>query len=134
MNLTKPVDIEEALRLDVGPHLAGVTVCGSPAPDDLAPLTVCFESIGGGAQSDVSYEHGLVAYAWSATPAEALSLALDVCGLLGSLPFRAAPSGVIYTTCEADVPYPDPDPDRPTIPRATVRATIGVRGIPINID
>ena len=134
MQITSPIDIEDALRTDLAPYLEGITVCAQPAPDDLTAGTVCIVGMGGGAQTAASYEYDLVAYAWAATPAEALARACEVCGLLGSMRYRQSASGTVYTTCESDPPYLDPDPDRPTIPRATVRTSIGARGVPAPLD
>lgn len=134
MQITRPIDVEDALRLDLAPYLPHVTVCAQPAPDELAAPTVCVEAIGGGATSPVSWEHDVVAYCWGATPQEAVGLACEVAGLLGSMRMREAPSGAVYATCDADAPYLDPDPERPTIPRATVQATVALRGLPVQID
>lgn len=134
MNLTTPRDVEDALRRDLAPYMTGTTVCAQPAPDALAAKTVCIVALGGGSATPVSYEHDLVAYAWDSTPGDAIALANTVCGLLGSMPLRASAAGVTYTTCDVDAPYLDPDPDRPTLPRATVRATIGVRGVATTIN
>ena len=45
---------------------------------------------------------------------------------------RTSASGVAWTTAETNLPYPNPDPYRPLLPRATFRATVGARGVPVS--
>ena len=45
MQVVRPIDIEDALRVDVAEFLdQDVACCAPPAPDDLVPMTVCFTS------------------------------------------------------------------------------------------
>lgn len=131
MQVVRPIDIEDALRVDVGEFVpAGVACCAPPAPDALTPNTVCFTALGGGAQTAVSHEYDLSVDCWADTFAGALALADEVQGIVASLPYRTPTSGRCYVTSDPMVPYLNPDPRRPLVPRATFRATVGIRGVP----
>lgn len=138
MQLVGPIDVEDALRSDVAelvPELVGadgaahgVSHLAPPAPDDLEPYTVCYTRIGGTAQSTASHEHSVSVDAWAPTEAEAVRLADVVCGAVATLPMRAPSSAREYKTADVNLPYVNPDPLRPTLPRATFVASVGVRG------
>ena len=133
MQITRPIDVEDALRLDLAPYLPHVTVCAQPAPDELAAPTVCVEAIGGGATSPVSWEHDVVAYCYAGSYAEAMALGTSVAGEVRAIQLAGpTAAGVEWTTTDANPPYSDPDPDRPTLRRATVRAMVAARGVPID--
>lgn len=129
MQVVKPIDIEDSLRIDVAEFLdQGITCLAPPAPDDLSAMTVCFVALGGGQQTAVSHEFDLSVDCWASGYAEAVSLADTVQGIMASLPFRDTTSGRQYVTSSPMVPYVNPDPRRPTLARVTFRATIGIRG------
>ena len=67
------------------------------------------------------------------TPAAAMALADRVQGVVASLPLRESASGATWTTSDPMLPYPNPDPHRPLVPRATFRATVGARGVPVDL-
>ena len=130
MQVVRPIDIEDALRVDVADFLdQDVACCAPPAPDDLRPMTVCFTSLGGGAQSVVSHEYDLSVDCWASTIEDAVDLAAEVQGIVASLPYRETTSGRHYVTADPMAPYINPDPRRPLLPRCTFRATVGIRGV-----
>ena len=133
MQVVEPIDVEDALRVEIAAAITGIVACAPPAPDDLAPGTVCVTRLGGGPQTPVSHEHDVSVDVWAATDAAAMALADSVQGVIATLPLRASASGVTWTSSEPMLPYPNPDPHRPTVPRATFRATVGARGVPITI-
>jgi len=130
MQVVRPIDIEDALRVDLGELAGDAIVCAQPAPDDLVAMTVCVVALGGGAQTQVSHEYDVSVDCWAATWAEAQALACEVAGIVASLPYRTPTSGRHYVTASAMPPYINPDPRRPLLPRATFRATVGLRGVP----
>lgn len=131
MQVVSPIDIEDALRVDLAAIIGdSVTCCAPPAPDDLEAMTVCATALGGDEQTVVSYEYDVSVDCWAATWAEAQALAREVAGIVASLPYRTPTSGRHYATASAMPPYPNPDPRRPLLPRATFRATVGLRGVP----
>lgn len=131
MQIVTPIDIEDALRTDLADFVPNVRFFAPPAPDDLAAQSVQVMNVGGGPQSAVSFEHDVRIDCWAATEADALALANTVSGIAASLPYREPASGRHYTTAELNaLPYLNPDPNRPLLPRASFRASLGIRGIP----
>ena len=132
MQIVVPKDIEDALREDVGAALgAGWRCCASPAPDDLDAGTVCFTALGGAAATPVSHTYDVSVDVWGATYADAMARALEVQAFVASLDLREHASGRHYPKSGAQAPYPNPDPRRPLLPRATFRAAVDLRGKPI---
>lgn len=130
MQLVAPIDIEDALRIDLAAIDEGVRYFAPPAPDDLTANSVQIMSVGGAAQTDVSNEHDVRVDCWAATDAAAVALADKVAGIIATLPLRDTARA--YNTAEINaLPYINPDPNRPTLPRASFRAVIGVRGTTI---
>lgn len=128
MQIVEPIDIEDALREDLSQLLPNVSFHSSPAPDDLTANSVAFTVLGGGPASPVSHDYDLSVDAWGETPGKAMTLARHVQGIVASLPVREFPSGRDYKTASANVPYNNPDPNRPLIPRCSFSATVGLRG------
>ena len=133
MQVVEPIDVEDALRVEIAAAITGSVACAPPAPDDLAPGTVCVTRLGGGPQPPVSHEHDVSVDVWAATDAAAMALADNVQGVIATLPLRESASGATWTSSDPMLPYPNPDPHRPTVPRATFRATVGARGVTITI-
>lgn len=133
MQVVEPIDVEDALRVEIAAAITGIVACAPPAPDDLAPGTVCVTRLGGGPQTPVSHEHDVSVDVWAATDAAAMALADRVQGVIATLPLRESASGATWTSSDPMLPYPNPDPHRPTVPRATFRATVGARGVTITI-
>lgn len=135
MQIVSPIDIEDALRIDLSEIVPDTTFYASPVPDDLGADedsvedTVAFTQLGGGAASPVSNEHDVSVDVWAETPGRAFALANKIHGIIVSLPVRQFKSGRDYKSAAALLPYINPDPARPLIPRYTFSATIGIRGI-----
>ena len=128
MQIVNPIDIEDALRIDLAELMPDAQVYAQPAPDDVSANSVCVRGLGGFAASPVSHGYDVLIDAWAKTPGMAMALALRVQGFVVSLPFREFESGREWKSAEAGVPYNNPDPNRPLMPRCTFRATVGVRG------
>lgn len=134
MQIVEPLDIEDALRIDVGEVLKTMTLkpkarcTASPAPDDLKAHTVTFTQLGGADQTEVSHIYDVSVDIWAAKPGDALKLANKVQGIIASLPAREFSSGREYKTASARIPYSNPDPNRPRLPRYSFNASIGMRG------
>lgn len=138
MQLVQPVDIEDALRLDIDeaqPDLEpGWTCFAPPARDDLHPGCLMVTSVGGAPATAVSNDHDVSVDVWAETDAAAMEMANTAAGIVASLPFKALSSGRQYATAEINaLPYINPDPNRPLLPRATFRATVGIRGRAVSI-
>lgn len=128
MQIVNPIDIEDALRIDLAEALPKSKVYAQPAPDNVSANSVCVRGLGGFAASPVSHGYDLLIDAWAKTPGKALALALQVQGIVASLPVREFSSGHDWKSSDVGVPYNNPDPNRPLMPRCTFSATVGIRG------
>lgn len=134
MQIVQPIDIEDALRVDVGEYASDVLCCAQPAPDDLTTPCACFMDVGGVSATIVSHEYSVRVDVWADTYAEANSIADWIAGIVASLPLRDPESGRHYLTAEINsTPYLNPDPMRPTLPRASFRAELALRGVPVQL-
>ena len=128
MQIVAPIDIEAAVAAELGAVMEDKAVTAWPPPDRFGAGTVCIMSLGGFEQTPVSDGYDIVAYAYEATYSEAYKTAFEACAIIRALRFNASASGHTFSTSEARPPYEDPDPDRQTLKRCTVRATVSVRG------
>lgn len=127
MQIVAPIDIESAVAAELAEVLPqGVAVTAYPPPDSISATTVSVYSLGSFEQSPVSDAYDIVAYVWASTYSQAYATAFEVSGAIRALRFNARHTH--FNTSEANAPYEDPDPDRQTLKRCTVRATVGVRG------
>lgn len=132
MQLVKPIDIEDALRTDIGAVKEAWKCFAPPAPDNLAASSLMVTSLGGAPATEVSNDHDVSIDVWASTIEDAMDMANDAAGIVATLPLRAFASGNHYLTAEINaLPYINPDPNRPLLPRATFRATVGIRGTAI---
>ena len=133
MQIVKPIDIESAVAQELADVLPeGVEVTAYPPPDSFSATTVSVYSLGSFEQSPVSDAYDIVAYVWAPTYSQAYATAFEVSGAIRSLRFNAAHTH--FNTSEARAPYEDPDPERQTLKRCTVRATVGVRGVGMTLQ
>ena len=133
MQVVTPIDVEEALATELSARITTATVSAAPAPDNVGAGSIVIQSLGGVPQSIVSDLFDVVAYCYADTYGAAMAMGMDVCGQIRAIQLNGPlVAGVEWTTASANAPYDDPDPDRPTLRRATVRATVAARGIPID--
>ena len=129
MQIVGPIDIEEAVSTALAASAPeGVSVTAYPPPDGISGITVSIQSLGSFEQSAVSDAYDLVAYAWAPTYSAAYKTAFWACTAIRALRFGSF-TGVTFNTSEARAPYEDPDPERKTLKRCTVHATVGARGV-----
>ena len=132
MQIVTPIDVENALAAELAARLT----CGvhaAPAPDNIGAGTVVVQTLGGTRQTPVSDLYDVVAYCYADTYGAALALGIEVSGAIRAIQASGPTvAGVEWTTTDANAPYDDPDPDRTTLRRSTVRATVAARGIPID--
>lgn len=128
--LDKPRDAEDALRADLGALLEDYRVFAPPPRDDLAAGDVLVTRVGGIRLSSVTQAHRMSIDCWADDDEQAVIMANDVCGALTALPLT---DGTLtdWKTASADLPYLNPDPKRPTLPRATFTCEVVMRGEPI---
>ena len=130
----EPIDVENALVNDLTTlaKSGGLSfgVLAPPVPSTLSADTVCVTRTGGGRTSLVIDQPLVSVDAWSDTWEGATGLADTACGLVAALPFATGtatqwlePEGGVVVT----LPYANPDPLHPTLPRCTFLVRLGVR-------
>ena len=130
MQVVAPVDVEDALRADLGAILT-LMRCYAPPPHDVRPRDLMVTRTGGAPATPVTHEHDVSVDVWAETEADAMMLADAACGVVNSLPLRG--TATEWKSARALTPYLNPDPDRPTLPRATFTATLTCRGTSIEL-
>lgn len=133
----KTLDVEDAIRQDLGGLLSGYTAIASPVPETLGanlPLVVVYR-LGGSRTSRVIDEHDLsidvYAKRWSLAMDAANTAVAALESLADSDPLT---SGVDWLDAYVTTfPYNNPDPDHEDIPRVTFAATVICRPEVINL-
>lgn len=126
----KPLDFaayvagEIAAALDMG-------ASATPIPEDLGdvlPYAVVY-NVGGYRDRDTRVlDVGAISVdVYADTPALAMSVCGDVAALLDALPDNAG-AVQVYAAQVTTLPYDNPDPRHPTLPRATCAADVVTRG------
>lgn len=129
MQIVSPVDIEVAVATELAAAMTTTDVYASLAPENIDAGSLVVQVMGGAKQTSVSDSFDLIVYAYAATYNAAMSLGVTACSVIRELETEGAQaSSVTFTTTEARPPYADPDPDRQTLRRVTVRAVVGARG------
>lgn len=129
MQVLETIDVEDALREDLAELLGpGVDVHASPAPHDLKPQSVAIRQLGGIGNTPVSSIYDVAIDVWGATAGKALTLARHVAWAVSALPMSKLSSKRDWKTADARVPYANPDPNRPRMPRYSFNAQVCIRG------
>lgn len=133
MQIVIPIDVESALADELAARITAASVSAAPAPDNVGAGAIVVQALGGTRQTAVSDLFDVVAYCYADTYGDSMRLGMDTCGAIRAIQLNGPlVAGVEWTTTDANPPYEDPDPDRPTLRRATVRAVVAARGIPID--
>lgn len=122
MQVVSPIDIEDALRIDLAPLLAQCRVMATPIPPDLKADDVVLTSLGGARVSGASHEYDVGVDCYAEDEGAAVSLANEVHGVMCSLPLRD--TSTQYSDVGANTPYQNNDPRAPQLARRTFRATV----------
>ena len=130
MQVVSPIDIEDALRVDLSALKSGTRFFAPPIPPDLKAGDVLITCVGGGRASGASHEYDVSIDCYASTDAEAVILAKSVHGLVVSLPLRS--TSTQYSDARANLPYENGDPRAPQLARQTFRATVICPGERIN--
>jgi hypothetical protein len=129
MQIVKPIDVEDALAAELAARIPAAAVSAAPAPDNLGAGTIVVQTLGGGQQTPVSDLFDVVVYCYASTYGEAQAAGREVSAAIRDIQLDGPVlGGTEWTTTSANPPYDDPDPDRPTLRRATVRAVVAARG------
>lgn len=117
MQVVKPLDIEDALRIDLSALLPDCRVMAQPIPPDLQHGDVVIYATGGAGLSAASSEYDVSIDCYAVDAAEAEAIARDVCGMFASLPLRA--TSFQYNNASANPPYQNNDLRAPQLARYT---------------
>ena len=126
MQVVNPIDIEDALRIDLAALESGFRFFAPPIPHDLRAGDVLITRVGGARVSGASHDHDVSVDCYAADDADAVLMANEVHGLLVSLPLRA--TQIQYSNATANLPYQNNDPRAPQLARQTFRATVTCPG------
>ena len=122
MQVVSPIDIEDALRIDLSAIDSNHRYFAPPIPPDLKAGDVLIERVGGGRATDASHEYDVSIDCYAADDSDAVSLSDAVHGVLVSLPLRN--TSTQYSAANANTPYANYDPRAPQLARQTFRATV----------
>lgn len=128
MQIVAPIDIEDALRIDLTTlyetlDIAGVTFSAPPVEPTLGELpatgvVVCFRRVGGTRDDLVVDTHAVSVDVYAATWADAIDEANRLAGVIAQLPYQAT-TRIRYQAVEiATAPYELPDTSNPVLPRS----------------
>ena len=130
MQVVSPIDIEDALRLDLAALDSGHRFFAPPIPPDLKAGDVLITRVGGARVSGASHDHDVSIDCYADDDADAVLMADGIHALVASLPLRATLTQ--YSASNANLPYPNHDPRAEQLARQTFRATLTCPGTRIN--
>ena len=122
MQVVSPIDVEDALRIDLGALFKDYRVYCKPIRPDLAAGDVVIYPLGGSGVSGASHANDVSIDCYATDDALARAMADAVHGACVSLPLRSTQTQ--YSDVSANLPYPNDDPRAPQLTRYTFRATI----------
>lgn len=118
-----PVEIEGILA-ELATRETGIPSSAPPLPPDLIPPMYQFSRIGGSSSNLVSDSHNVRIHVYADTWEQAQILANRCVGWLKGVQFSDNPINSVGINA---LPYNNPDPNHPTIPRASFTAIVGCR-------
>lgn len=122
MQVVNPIDIEDALRIDLSALLGAYRFCCKPIPPDLKAGDVVIYPVGGAGVSGASHDYDVSIDCYANDDADAREMVNEVHGATVSLPLRD--TSTQYSDVSANLPYSNDDPRAPQLTRYTFRATI----------
>jgi hypothetical protein len=134
MQIVTPIDIEDALRIDMTTlyetlDITGVTFSAPPVDPTLGeiPTTgviVCFKRVGGARDDLVVDTHAVSVDLYASTWADAIDEGNRLAGVLTQLPYQAT-TRIRYQAVDlVTAPYALPDTSNPVMPRVRMLADI----------
>jgi hypothetical protein len=126
MQVVEPIDIADALVVDLKQILTNYRIYGIPIPHDVAINDVCIEQLGGSRVSGASNVYDVTFGCYADNDAAANAIANEVAGIVASLPLRETLTQ--YNAANVNSPYADYDPRAPHLARESFRASITCPG------
>lgn len=128
MQVVNPIDIEDALRVDLAQQAGGFRFFAPPMPPNLGDGDVIIAALGGGRVSAVSNSYDVTIGCYAEDDATAMANANTVAGIVSSLPLRD--TSTQYSNANVtNGPYRDYDPRAPQLSRYSFRATVICPGL-----
>ena len=120
MQALKPLDFAYLVAQDIC-AICDIDACATPIPENLGdalPLAVVYNV--GGSRVDLTVDRAALSVdVYAATPADAMSWAAVCCAACAAFPDYSG-GAVQWYQCDVNtLPYDNPDPRHPTIPRVT---------------
>ena len=123
--IRKPIDVEDALQAAF--NTAGFNACALPLPEHYKLPHVLVRCNGGSSPSFMQTAFSVTLECRAETLAGAFELANSVSGFMLALPGETVGSVPVYTADPQALPYNDPDPNNPTVPRVSCGWTVTTR-------
>ena len=125
MQALKPVDFAQVVAQDLH-DVTGYDACATPIPEDLGaslPLIVVWNL--GGQRVGLTVDRAALSVdVYASTPAAAFDCCSEVAAALAALEGHTGTAVQWYEIDLTRLPYDNPDPLRPTEPRATFAADV----------
>ena len=131
-SVTKPRDAEWELAQDIG-ELTSLTAYAN-MPQRILPPCLAVAQVGIVPMTPTVWKHSFSIDVWAGSGsdyADAWDAANDVAGALGLLNVQRASSDNDWHEITVANLYPNPDTNRPDIPRVTLTCSAGLTGTPI---
>lgn len=125
MQFVIPIDIEDALRQDLGAVLS-YRVMAQPIPPDLMAGDVIVYALGGQRVSGVTNSYDVSVDCYASDEASAALMANEVVAAFNTLPVME--TAYQYNEANGRVPYPNYDQRAPQLARRTFRGSVIVPG------
>ena len=130
MQVVYPIDIEDALRIDLTALEDDYRFLCPPIPPDLKAGDVMITRVGGTRVSGASNDYDVSIDCYANDEADAVEMVNEVHGLVSSLPLRE--TSTQFSASSANLPYSNHDPRAEQLARQTFRATLTCPGTRIN--
>lgn len=131
MQVVKPVDVADMLRIELDALNTGYRVYCSPIRPDLASGDVVITSLGGSGVASSIHVYDLSIGCYASDDAYAQMMADEIAGAIASLPLRE--TATQFNTADISVSYEDNDPRAPQLSRRSFRASVIVPGAKLEL-
>ncbi len=130
MQVVTPIDIANAIRIDLAAIVDDRRFFCIPLPPDLQAGDVVIESLGGSGVSGNADVYDVTIGVYDVDEDAATQAANAISGIVASLPLRV--TSTQYSNATVNKPYADHDPRAPQLARQSFRASVICPGNRIN--
>lgn len=126
MQVVKPIDVADMLRVELDAMNLGYRVYCSPIRPDLKAGDVVIMALGGSGVASSSHVYDLSIGCYATADVFAEAMADEIAGIIASLPLRD--TATQFNTADISISYEDNDPRAPQLARRSFRASVIVPG------